>query len=73
MKRIAAVLFLGAVSLSLVGCSSDYIMSTKSGEMIVTQGKPEIDKDTGMTRYVDQQGYSRQIKTSDVSQLLEKE
>lgn len=73
MKRIAAVLLLGAVSLSLVGCSSDYIMSTKNGEMIVTQGKPEIDKDTGMTRYVDQQGYSRQIKTSDVSQLIEKE
>ncbi|WP_312269504.1 YgdI/YgdR family lipoprotein [Pseudescherichia sp.] len=73
MKRMAAVLFLGAVSLSLVGCSSDYIMSTKNGEMIVTQGKPEIDKDTGMTRYVDQQGYSRQIKTSDVSQLIEKD
>lgn len=73
MKRIAAVLLLGAVSLSLVGCSSDYIMSTKNGEMIVTQGKPEIDKDTGMSRYVDQQGYSRQIKTSDVSQLIEKE
>ncbi|WAH51517.1 YgdI/YgdR family lipoprotein [Pseudescherichia vulneris] len=73
MKRIAAALILGAVSLSLVGCSSDYIMSTKNGEMIVTQGKPEIDKDTGMTRYVDQQGYSRQIKTSDVSQLIEKD
>lgn len=73
MKRIAAALLLGAVSLSLVGCSSDYIMSTKNGEMIVTQGKPEIDKDTGMTRYVDQQGYSRQIKTSDVAQLIEKE
>jgi len=26
-----------------------------------------------MTRYVDQQGYSRQIKTSDVSQLIEKD
>ncbi|WP_336851997.1 YgdI/YgdR family lipoprotein [Pseudescherichia vulneris] len=73
MKRIVAVLFLGAVSLSLVGCASDYIMSTKNGEMIVTQGKPEIDKDTGMTRYVDQQGYSRQIKTADVSQLIEKD
>ncbi|MDU5454834.1 YgdI/YgdR family lipoprotein [Pseudescherichia vulneris] len=73
MKRMAAALILGAVSLSLVGCSSDYIMSTKNGEMIVTQGKPEIDKDTGMTRYVDQQGYSRQIKTADVSQLIEKD
>jgi len=73
MKRITAVLLLGTLALTLAGCSSDYIMSTKSGEMIVTQGKPEIDKDTGMTRYVDQQGYSRQIKTSDVSQLIEKE
>jgi len=73
MKRMAAALILGAVSLSLVGCSSDYIMSTKNGEMIVTQGKPEIDKDTGMTRYVDQQGNSRQIKTADVSQLIEKD
>ena len=65
----ALVLALFAVA----GCSSDYVMSTKSGEMIVTQGKPKIDKDTGMTSYVDQDGVNRQINTNDVAQMIEKE
>jgi hypothetical protein len=27
-------------------------MTTKSGQTIVTQGKPQLDKDTGMTSYM---------------------
>ena len=46
-------------------------MTTKSGQTIVTQGKPRLDKDTGMTSYVDESGNHRQINSSDVSQLVE--
>lgn len=73
MKKILAVALIGVAASLLTACSSDYIMSTKSGEMIVTQGKPEIDKDTGMTRYTDVQGTERQINTSDVVQMIEKD
>jgi hypothetical protein len=54
----------------LAGCTSNYVMTTKSGQTIVTQGKPRLDKDTGMTSYVDESGNKRQINSS-VSQLVE--
>ena len=73
MKKMISMLCIGAAVLMVAGCSSDYVMSTKSGEMIVTQGKPKIDKDTGMTSYVDQDGVNRQINTHDVAQMIEKE
>ncbi len=71
-KLFAAVLLVG-VALSVTACSSDYVMSTKTGEMIVTQGKPEVDKDTGMTRYTDQQGNERQINNNEIVQMMKKD
>ncbi len=73
MKKLFAVMLLGAVALSVTACSSDYVMSTKSGDMIVTQGKPEIDKDTGLTRYTDQQGNDRQINSNEIVQMIKKD
>ena len=61
-----------AIAIVLSGCSSDYVMSTKSGQMIVTQGKPKIDKQTGMASYIDQDGNARQINTDEVSEMVEK-
>jgi hypothetical protein len=34
-------------------------------------GQAALDKDTGMTSYVDESGNKRQINSSDVSQLVE--
>lgn len=62
---------LGLATLILVGCSSSYTMTTKSGETIKTQEKPESDQNTGMTTYADAYGYHRQISTSDVAQVVE--
>ncbi|HFE3442929.1 TPA: YgdI/YgdR family lipoprotein [Klebsiella aerogenes] len=73
MKKLLVVTMIGAAVALLTGCSSEYVMSTKSGEMIVTQGKPEIDKDTGMTSYTDQQGNDRQINTNEVVQMIKKD
>lgn len=73
MKKLFAVALMAAAALTLTACSSDYVMSTKSGEMIVTHGKPEIDKETGMTRYTDQQGEDRQINTNEVVQMIKKD
>ena len=54
------------------GCSSDYVMATKDGRMILTDGKPEIDDDTGLVSYHDQQGNAMQINRDDVSQIIER-
>ena len=53
MNKPFMVLCAGAMLALLAGCTSNYVMTTKSGQTIVTQGKPRLDKDTGMTSYVD--------------------
>ncbi|ECJ5904541.1 YgdI/YgdR family lipoprotein [Salmonella enterica subsp. diarizonae] len=54
----------------LAGCTTNYVMTTKNGQTIVTQGKPQLDKETGMTRYTDQEGNQREINSNDVAQLI---
>ena len=65
----AAVLMLATL---LGGCSSDYVMATKEGKMIMTQGKPEIDPDTGLVKYTDHSGHELQINGDEVSSIVER-
>ncbi|MDJ3708195.1 YgdI/YgdR family lipoprotein [Salmonella enterica] len=46
-------------------------MTTRTGEIVETQGKPEVDTATGMTKYADAYGYHRVIKTSEIVQTTE--
>ncbi|ECE0486565.1 YgdI/YgdR family lipoprotein [Salmonella enterica subsp. enterica] len=73
LKKALFVLLTCAAAVSITACSSDYVMSTKTGELIVTHGKPEIDKGTGMTKYTDASGNDREINTSEVVQMIEKD
>ncbi|WP_437612838.1 YgdI/YgdR family lipoprotein [Erwinia sp. V71] len=61
-----------ALALLVSGCSSDYVMATKDGKMIMTDGKPEIDKETGLIKYVDESGHELQINGDDVSTIIER-
>lgn len=61
-----------ALLFGLSGCASQYVMTTKTGQAIVTHGKPELDKETGMTRYTDEDGNEHQINSADVAELVEK-
>ena len=70
-KWVMAVSALVMVA-GLSGCSSDYVMATKDGNMILTQGKPEIDEDTGLISYKDEKGNQRQINGDQVSQVIER-
>ena len=70
MKKPFMVICAGAMLALLAGCSSNYVMTTKSGQTI-THGKPQLDKETGMTSYIDESGNKREINSSDVSQLVE--
>ncbi|MGL4613857.1 MAG: YgdI/YgdR family lipoprotein [Shewanella sp.] len=69
MKKI--ILLITCV-LSLIACSSQYIMSTKDGKMIATDSKPKLDKTTGMYRYYDEDGREIMIKQDDVTQIIER-
>ena len=58
--------------LALVGCSNDHIVSTDDGRLIESQNKPEIDEDTDMMRYEDEEGRMNQIPQSDVEEIKER-
>lgn len=67
------LLLIGVTScVVLSGCSSDYVMATKDGKMLVTEGKPSIDKETGLVEYTDQQGHTTQINSDDISSIIKK-
>ncbi|MDC8774089.1 YgdI/YgdR family lipoprotein [Roseateles albus] len=58
---------------ALAGCSStQYIMSTKEGRMIVSHGKPDLDEKAGSYEYRDADGKRVTIMKSDVVQIMER-
>ena len=72
MKKWAVIISAVGLACAISGCRSDYVMSTKDGRMILTDGKPQIDDDTGLVSYHDQQGNKMQINRDDVSQIIER-
>ena len=72
MKHIAWPLAV-ALAFGLAGCgSTQYIMSTKDGRMIVADGKPDCDDKTGTCVYKDAEGRKAAIQKSDVVQVMER-
>ncbi|WP_455820356.1 YgdI/YgdR family lipoprotein [Pseudomonas cerasi] len=71
MKWILGAAVLGMAVLAS-GCSSNYVMATKDGKMIMTDGKPQIDKDTGLVKYTDDSGHELQINGDEVSSIVER-
>lgn len=65
---ISAIGLVFAVS----GCSSNYVMATKDGRMILTEGKPKVDDDTGLVSYRDPMGNEIQINHNDISQIIKR-
>ena len=61
-----------AALLFLAGCSSPYVMSTKEGRLITTDGKPYLDEKAGVYNYTDSEGKKGQIRKDDVVQILER-
>ncbi|MBP2171039.1 hypothetical protein J2125_004231 [Erwinia toletana] len=57
--------------LFLAGCANDHVMHTNDGRTIVVSGKPEVDKDTGMISYTDEQGKQQQINRSEIKEMSE--
>ncbi len=73
MKHVSRALGPVVVLALLAGCaSSEYIMSTTSGVMITTRGKPSLDEKTGIYTYKDAEGRKATIKKEDVKQVMER-
>ncbi len=72
MKNAVKLISLLTLAFVLAGCSSNYVMATKDGNMILTNGKPELDKSTGLLSYEDQQGNHRQINNNQVTEIMER-
>ena len=64
---------LAALSLFvLAGCSANQTINTTDGRTIVTDGKPQIDKDTGLVSYKNAQtGKTEQINRDQVKNMSE--
>ncbi len=56
----------------LSGCANDYIIATIDGRMLTSDGKPELDEDTGLLQFKDGEGRKQQIPQAQVKQILER-
>ncbi|RYJ18187.1 YgdI/YgdR family lipoprotein [Rahnella variigena] len=72
MKKTLMMTGAALLVFTLAGCASDYVISTKDGSMILTDGKPKLDKSTGLLSYTDEQGNERQINNDNVSQVMKR-
>jgi hypothetical protein len=69
---VTVALLAASCTLSLTGCANQYIIATTDGSMITTNEKPELDSETGMLHYEDEEGRDQQIKQDDVKQMIER-
>ncbi len=50
-KLLMASVFAAATLFTVAGCSSNQAVKTTDGKTIVTDGKPQVDDDTGLVSY----------------------
>jgi len=72
MKSLSAIALLALSLGTLAGCASNQSIKTTDGRTIVTDGKPQIDSDTGLVSYRDAQtGKTEQINRNEISNMSE--
>jgi uncharacterized protein YcfL len=65
-------IFAAAALFTVAGCSSNQALKTTDGKTIVTDGKPEVDSDTGLVSYKNAQtGKTEQINRDQVQSMGE--
>ena len=67
------LLVLSAIALACAACSStQYIIGTRTGQLLVAYGKPSLDEKTGMYTYKDSEGKKASIAKDEVGQIMER-
>ncbi|WP_284960732.1 YgdI/YgdR family lipoprotein [Citrobacter portucalensis] len=65
-------IFTAAALFTVAGCSSNQTVKTTDGKTIVTDGKPQVDDDTGLVSYKNAQtGKTEQINRDQVKDMSE--
>jgi len=72
MKQWIMAAVCGVGILTLAGCANDYLITTNDGRLLEASDKPEIDEDTQMLQYEDEEGRMQQIPQSDVDRIQER-
>ncbi|CBG86831.1 YgdI/YgdR family lipoprotein [Citrobacter rodentium] len=71
-KLFIASIFAAATVFTVAGCSSDQAVRTTDGKTIVTDGKPQVDDDTGMVSYKNAEtGQTEQINRDQLKNMSE--
>ncbi|MBN6044412.1 YgdI/YgdR family lipoprotein [Citrobacter sp. ku-bf4] len=71
-KLLLASIFAAATVFTLAGCSSNQAVRTTDGRTIVTDGKPQVDDDTGLVSYKNAEtGQTEQINRDQVKNMSE--
>ncbi|MEW7312283.1 YgdI/YgdR family lipoprotein [Buttiauxella gaviniae] len=71
-KILMASIFAAATLFTVAGCSSNQAVKTNDGKTIVTDGKPEVDDDTGLVSYENAEtGKTEQINRDQVKSMNE--
>jgi hypothetical protein len=71
MHRLFALALILLAGL-LVACATPHVISTTDGAMIPTADAPELDEETGMYQYTDEEGRTHEISKDKVVQILER-
>ncbi|AGN87136.1 MULTISPECIES: YgdI/YgdR family lipoprotein [Enterobacteriaceae] len=71
-KLLMTSIFTAAALFTVAGCSSNQAVRTTDGRTIVTDGKPQVDKDTGLVSYKNAEtGKTEQINRDQVKNMSE--
>ncbi|HDR2752826.1 MULTISPECIES: YgdI/YgdR family lipoprotein [Enterobacter] len=71
-KLLITSVFAAAALFTVAGCSSNQALKTTDGKTIVTDGKPQVDEDTGMVSYKNAEtGKTEQINRDQVKSMDE--
>ncbi len=71
-KILLASIFAAATLFTVSGCSSNQAVKTTDGKTIVTDGKPQVDDDTGLVSYENAEtGQTEQINRDQVKSMGE--
>lgn len=71
-KLLMTSIFTAAALFTVAGCSSNQAVHTTDGRTIVTDGKPQVDDDTGMVSYKNAAtGKTEQINRDQVKNMSE--
>lgn len=69
---LITTIFTAAALFTVAGCSSNQAVKTTDGKMIVTNGKPQVDDDTGLVSYENAEtGKTEQINRDQVKNMSE--